>query len=71
MLIRTYCAKCKRTVAAVPLMFSGEEFWWALRHDEEVEVMHVSHRGDHLWKLDEDEKRKLSEQRPSPPVQRS
>ena len=62
MLLQSYCSKCERTVTVVPLV-SADEFWNAVKKNLEVEVMHVTIAGDHVWKLNEHEKASLAQKR--------
>ena len=63
MVFQAYCFKCGKSVS-VATNLVGEELWQALASGADIKVMHVSDNdGDHLWKLNHDEKKHLREQR--------
>jgi hypothetical protein len=53
-----YCFECSKKVSVMTIL-SKEELWQALDGDADIEVMHISEKGDHLWKLNYCEKENL------------
>jgi hypothetical protein len=58
MTFQAYCYVCEKTVHAGTIL-SDEDLWQALESGADVEVMHVSDKGDHLWKLNREERANL------------
>jgi hypothetical protein len=52
MSFQAYCPECKKTVTASQVGLTDEELRLALNKNEDIEVMHPSHNGDHRWRPD-------------------
>jgi hypothetical protein len=60
MSFQAYCFACEKKVSAITIL-DKEGLWQALDHDADIEVMHISEKGDHRWKLNQYEKERLRE----------
>jgi hypothetical protein len=58
MSFQAYCPYCEKKMTAAPTS-SDATFWEAIDSNADVEVMHVSPSGDHLWNLNHYEKENL------------
>jgi len=56
--LRAYCPGCKKIVTALPLL-ENSELKPALDSNADIEVMHITAVGDHIWSLNNQEKENL------------
>jgi hypothetical protein len=56
--LRAYCPGYKKIVTALPLL-ENSELKPALDSNADIEVMHITAVGDHIWNLNNQEKENL------------
>ena len=58
MTVQAYCPYCEKTVSAYTLL-GGDELRLALDSNGDIQVMHTPGPGDHIWRLNRQEKEHL------------
>jgi len=62
MTFQAYCFECQKKVTA-GTMLDGDVLWQSLNSGADIEVMHITEKGDHRWKLNHYEKENLRKKR--------